>query len=151
MCIATITHPGGKGRPCVIEYRVDGQRFSAFGPRLRYLAAGEHFQLIYNKQKPWKHKLLTDKRIFLNNEQTAFVQGKVLHCVNSSFTRISFVYTVQGKQYKKQQLISGPSGLKKRDKCLVQFSMIDPQRSILIGGSLSNNQTEFTQTFTAER
>lgn len=130
--IATILHPGGKGMPSMIEYRVGKQRYVSFGPRQRHLAKGEHFQLRYDRKKPWKHVLLTEAPAFLENEHTQYTEGKVVRCVNADYTKVSFTYEVNGKSYKKLQVIRGPTDLAKKENCLVKYCTENPARAILI-------------------
>lgn len=137
-CIAKVIHPGNQLLSSIIEYRTGDKRYVCFGPRQAYLAKGELFMLVYNKHKPWKHKLITDAPLFLETEKTQYTEGKIVRCVSGDYSKVVFTYEVNGVSYKKLQMLEGPVDLTRRNNCLVRYSPGNPARSVIMGKKEKN-------------
>ncbi len=130
--VATVVVPDLYGKGCVIQYYAQGKRHVTIGPRLKHLARGEKFALYYDRLKPFKIELLTEEPLFEPGETTQCAEGKIVKCVNGTWSKVHYSYEVSGKSYKKTQVIAGNYNGSISGKCFIEYWASDPQRSVLL-------------------
>ena len=98
---------------------------------------GEKFIIEYEQKNPTINQVRLDKPIFLNNEKTSFKIGIIDNYNPNYFREISFIYFVDGKQYRQSYKPIENSkteypNVKEARKYIVKFWDENPKRSIIL-------------------
>jgi hypothetical protein len=95
----------GSGRVSVFEYTINDKKYDFWGYYNNSLEIGDKFKLVYEKNKPKKSIILLDKPIFLENEVTALIKGKVKDIQYFNKKSLDFEYEVDGLIYSRTQVL----------------------------------------------
>ena len=124
------------GTEAYITYEVDEQQYHHWCSKSRYKinVIGEKFMIAYDSKDPSKSNIERHRPIFLQNEKTEYIEGKV---VEFYFNQIRFTYEVNGQTYKKSQHFLKQDFNKYKslisigDVCLIRYWIENPKRSII--------------------
>ena len=122
-------------RSAILKFNIKEKKY--FSRSSDYYDIGEKFIIEYEQKNPAINQVRLDKPIFLKNEKTSYTIG-IIDTYNPNYLReISFIYFVDGKQYKQSYKpienseIEYPD-LKEAGKYIVEFWEENPKRSIIL-------------------
>jgi len=130
--IATVTYAGTVLRNPIIEYFAGGKRYTVTAPRQKHLVKGEKFKMVYDSLRPYRIELLNEQPLFVPDEKTMVANGEICRCLSGPYSKVHFTYTVNGKSYKKMQVVEGCFYAKRKQACSVWYWAEDPRRAILV-------------------
>lgn len=126
----------GSGRVSVFEYSVNEKTYDFWGYYNNSFVIGDKFKLKYEKDNPKKSIVILEKPIFLENEITDTIKGKIVDIQYFNKSSIDFEYEVDGLIYSRTQVLSEDfenlyPDLEIGKYCKVRFLIDNPQRSII--------------------